>query len=92
MSSHLLRQALVAPVRLYRRTLSRITPATCRFHPSCSAYCIEAVERRGVLVGLALTLWRLLRCHPLCRGGYDPVPLGKDSPSDPLSPHPPQSE
>ncbi|MGF1527725.1 MAG: membrane protein insertion efficiency factor YidD [Candidatus Competibacterales bacterium] len=46
----------------------------CRFEPSCSAYALEALRRFGVWRGGALTLWRLLRCHPFCPGGYDPVP------------------
>jgi len=68
---------VLAPVRLYRRLLSGLKPApTCRFLPTCSEYAIEAVERRGVVVGVAKATWRLLRCHPFCRGGYDPVDRG----------------
>ena len=50
---------------------------TCRFVPSCSSYAIEAVERRGVVMGGILAFWRLLRCNPLCKGGHDPVPHGR---------------
>ena len=50
-------------------------PGACRFVPTCSEYAAEAVEYHGVLRGSALTLWRLLRCQPFARGGYDPVPL-----------------
>lgn len=53
-------------------------PPVCRFTPTCSAYCLEAVRRHGVLRGTALTVWRILRCNPLLKGGYDPVPGKKD--------------
>lgn len=68
---------VVGVVRLYQRTLSRVLPPTCRFEPSCSSYMIEAVERHGALRGICLGLWRILRCNPFCRGGYDPVPPGR---------------
>jgi len=65
---------VLAPVRLYRRFLSPLKRLpTCRYLPTCSEYCIEAVERRGLLVGLTKALWRLLRCNPFFPGGYDPV-------------------
>jgi uncharacterized protein len=69
-----LRWLFVLPVRLYQGTISRITPATCRFKPTCSQYAVEAVERHGVLRGGALSTWRLLRCNPFVEGGWDPVP------------------
>ena len=61
-------------IRLYRRFISPITPPCCRFTPTCSAYALEAFEKRGFFVGFGLTVWRLLRCNPFCKGGYDPVP------------------
>jgi hypothetical protein len=69
-----LRRLFIAPIRAYQRFLSplKMRP-TCRFAPTCSCYAIEAIEQRGVVVGVAKTLWRLLRCNPFCRGGYDPV-------------------
>ena len=63
-----------APLRLYRRFLSPLKPPTCRFHPTCSAYAIEALDKRGLFVGAALTVWRILRCQPFGRPGFDPVP------------------
>lgn len=62
------------PVRFYRRFLSPLKPAMCRFHPTCSAYALEALELHGILRGGGLTVWRIVRCQPLCKGGFDPVP------------------
>lgn len=64
----------VAPIRFYKMFVSPILPPMCRFTPSCSMYAMEAIRRHGVLRGGALGLYRLLRCNPLSRGGYDPVP------------------
>ncbi len=73
----MMRRVLLLPIRFYRRYLSPLKPACCRFAPTCSGYAIEAVEKRGVVVGLALIVWRVARCHPLCEGGFDPVPEGR---------------
>jgi putative membrane protein insertion efficiency factor len=64
---------MIRLVRLYQATVSPLLPDTCRFQPTCSQYMIEAIRRRGPVVGLAKGLWRLLRCNPFCPGGYDPV-------------------
>jgi putative membrane protein insertion efficiency factor len=61
-------------IRLYQKIISPIKPPCCRFTPTCSAYAIEAFQKRGFFVGFALSFWRILRCNPFCRGGYDPVP------------------
>jgi len=68
------RALLLWSIRFYRRVLSPLKPKTCRFHPTCSAYALEAVERHGALWGGYLTIRRILRCHPLNPGGLDPVP------------------
>lgn len=68
------RRGLVLFVRAYRLLLSPWLGNSCRFEPSCSAYAIEALERHGAVVGSGLTTWRLLRCHPWCTPGLDPVP------------------
>ena len=68
------RRALVALVRGYRLFLSPWLGSACRFEPTCSAYALQALERHGAAAGSGLTLGRLLRCHPFCRGGHDPVP------------------
>jgi putative membrane protein insertion efficiency factor len=68
------RQLLVALIRGYQRVLSPALPASCRFHPSCSQYALEAVSRHGALRGAWLAARRLARCHPFHPGGFDPVP------------------
>jgi putative membrane protein insertion efficiency factor len=72
--SSIVRSIATAPLRFYRRFLSPLKPPMCRFSPTCSQYAIEAVEVHGVLRGGGLALWRVARCHPLCKGGFDPVP------------------
>ncbi|MBQ0010673.1 MAG: membrane protein insertion efficiency factor YidD [Ruminococcus sp.] len=67
-------------VRFYRRFLSPLKPPCCRFTPTCSQYAIEAFETWGFVCGLGLTVWRVLRCNPFCKGGYDPVPERKRRP------------
>lgn len=61
-------------VSLYQLLVSPFLGNRCRFHPTCSAYAKEALERYGVFRGLALAVWRLMRCHPWNKGGLDPVP------------------
>jgi putative membrane protein insertion efficiency factor len=70
------RETLLMPVHPWR-VVSRALPPRCRYHPSCSQYCLDAVRQRGVLVGAALSLWRLLRCNPWSLGGVDHVPPRK---------------
>ena len=69
-----IRAALLAPIVLYRRTLSPLLGVRCRFHPTCSAYAEESIRRLGALRGVPLAAWRVLRCSPLSAGGIDPVP------------------
>ena len=65
---------LIVFIKLYRRILSPILPGACRFTPTCSEYAIQALTRFGAIRGSLLMVWRILRCNPFCRGGYDPVP------------------
>jgi len=65
-------------IRLYRKYISPLKRSPCcRFTPTCSAYALEAFTEWGFFVGLGLTVWRILRCNPFCRAGYDPVPERK---------------
>ncbi|HOX36512.1 MAG TPA: membrane protein insertion efficiency factor YidD [Candidatus Brocadiia bacterium] len=63
----------IVPIRVYQRLISPMMPPVCRFQPTCSNYAIEAIEKKGVVVGCLMAVWRILRCNPLCAGGYDPV-------------------
>lgn len=65
---------MILLIRGYQRWISRFTPATCRFHPTCSRYAIDALRTHGSGKGGLLVIWRLLRCQPLARFGVDPVP------------------
>ena len=68
---------LIKLIRFYQKAISPAKISCCRFTPTCSAYAIEAIEVHGPIVGLALCIWRIIRCNPLCKGGYDPVPPKK---------------
>lgn len=69
-----MRQPATLGLKLYKTLISPLLPASCRYVPSCSEYAAEAVARHGFLLGTALAFWRVLRCNPIARGGYDPVP------------------
>ncbi|HEX4717106.1 MAG TPA: membrane protein insertion efficiency factor YidD [Thermoleophilaceae bacterium] len=68
-----MRRVLVAPIRGYQRFISPALPRRCKYHPSCSEYAVQAIRSYGVLRGLVLAAWRLLRCNPWSHGGFDPV-------------------
>jgi putative membrane protein insertion efficiency factor len=68
---------LIALVRVYQHTLSPIMGGQCKYLPTCSNYFIDAVRARGAVVGAALGFWRIMRCNPWSKGGYDPVPKGR---------------
>jgi uncharacterized protein len=69
-----LARALTAAIRFYQQGISPLKPPVCRFHPTCSQYGLEAIQKYGAAKGTWLLVRRLARCHPLCKGGYDPVP------------------
>jgi uncharacterized protein len=66
-----LRSVAVAPVRFYQRAISPALPARCKYHPSCSEYAVQSIKRFGILKGIVLAAWRLLRCNPWSHGGVD---------------------
>lgn len=65
---------LLGLLKIYQRVISPVLPPSCRFYPSCSAYAVEALQVHGLVRGIVLTVWRLLRCAPWHPGGIDPVP------------------
>ena len=72
-ASRLVRGVVTAPIVLYQRLISPAIPRRCKYEPTCSRYAVEAIRRYGILRGLVLAGWRLLRCNPWSYGGYDPV-------------------
>ena len=70
----MLKKLFLGMMRFYQLALSPLFPPACRFIPTCSGYAIEAIEKYGAVKGLRLACGRVLRCHPFCKGGYDPVP------------------
>ena len=78
--------ALIRLLHTYKRWVSPLMPPLCRYEPTCSVYMRQAIERKGVMRGLVMGMWRILRCNPFSRGGWDPVDpedeptyLGRDS-------------
>ncbi len=73
-----MKHALIFLIRLYQKYISPHKKPCCRFYPTCSAYAIEAIEKKGAIRGVFLALWRILRCNPFGKGGYDPVEKEED--------------
>lgn len=69
-----MKRVLIALLKFYKREISPLLPNACKYTPTCSEYAMEAIEVHGALKGSLLAAWRLLRCNPFSRGGYDPVP------------------
>jgi len=67
------RRIAVAPIAVYQRLISPAFPRRCKYEPTCSAYAVQAIREYGILRGLVLAGWRLLRCNPFSHGGFDPV-------------------
>jgi putative membrane protein insertion efficiency factor len=87
-----LRAMVLGSIGAYQRVISPATPRHCKYEPTCSRYAAQAVSELGILRGLVLTVWRVLRCNPFSHGGFDPVsarrlfrgpPTGAGCPSDP---------
>jgi putative membrane protein insertion efficiency factor len=68
-----MRRVVAAPIVAYQRLVSPALPRRCKYEPTCSAYAVQAIGKFGILRGLVLAAWRLLRCNPFSHGGYDPV-------------------
>lgn len=73
----MLRKLFILPIRFYQKFISPHKAPCCRFTPSCSQYAIDAITEWGVIVGILMAFWRILRCNPFCKGGHDPVPENK---------------
>lgn len=69
-----MKRVLISLIKGYKLLVSPILPPACRFHPTCSEYAMEAIDRFGIFRGGWMAIARILRCHPLHPGGYDPVP------------------
>jgi len=69
-----MRRLPLALIKVYQRWISPLFPPTCRYHPTCSQYAYEAISKYGVLKGCILAAWRILRCNPYTKGGFDYVP------------------
>jgi hypothetical protein len=68
-----MRKVFILVIKLYKKIISPLLPPSCRFYPTCSEYSIQALEKYGVIKGAAKSVWRVLRCNPFNKGGYDPV-------------------
>lgn len=68
-----MRKVFILVIKLYKKIISPLLPPSCRFYPTCSEYSIQALEKYGVIKGAAKSVWRILRCNPFNKGGYDPV-------------------
>jgi putative membrane protein insertion efficiency factor len=69
-----MRRPILWLIRGYQRRVSPLLPPACRFVPSCSEYGYQAIEKYGIIRGGAMAAWRVVRCNPFCKGGFDPVP------------------
>jgi len=75
-----MRSLFIGLIKLYQYIVSPLLGPRCRFHPTCSNYAVEAINQYGVLKGGYLSVRRIIKCHPLNQGGYDPVPTKQDNP------------
>ncbi len=73
----MIKKIAIFPIKMYKKCISPLLGDNCRYYPSCSSYMIEAIEIHGVIKGLFLGIYRILRCNPFSKGGHDPVPPKK---------------
>ncbi|MBP5311361.1 MAG: membrane protein insertion efficiency factor YidD [Clostridia bacterium] len=71
--SDIFKRVLIGCIGFYRRFISPLKPPCCRFYPTCSQYAVDAIKKHGAVKGTGMAAWRILRCNPFGRGGYDPV-------------------
>lgn len=64
---------IILLIKIYKKIISPIFPSTCRYYPTCSSYAIQAIEKKGIIKGTIKAFYRILRCNPFSKGGYDPV-------------------
>ena len=74
MLNNILKKAFILPIVIYKKLISPLFPHMCKYYPSCSTYAIQSIQKFGVVRGLILAIWRLLRCNPWSNGGVDYVP------------------
>ncbi|HIZ76608.1 MAG TPA: membrane protein insertion efficiency factor YidD [Firmicutes bacterium] len=68
-----MRKIFIFLIRFYQKFISPMHPPCCKYYPTCSQYAVEALQKHGILKGGAMAIWRILRCNPFSKGGYDPV-------------------
>ena len=68
-----MKKILIKGINFYKKFISPLKKPCCRFYPTCSTYAIQAIEKYGALNGSVMAIYRILRCNPFCKGGYDPV-------------------
>lgn len=68
-----MKKVLIKMINFYKKYISPLKKPCCRFYPTCSTYAIQAIEKYGAIKGSAMAIYRILRCNPFCKGGYDPV-------------------
>lgn len=69
----MIKKLIISLIKFYRKNISPMSPPRCKYLPTCSQYALEAVEKYGVLKGGVKAIWRILRCNPFSKGGFDPV-------------------
>jgi len=72
-----MKKIFVSLIKIYQKFISPLFPPSCRYFPTCSEYSVQAINKYGVVKGLIKSIWRILRCNPFSKGGYDPVDLRK---------------